>query len=214
MPKKVNLMNQTFGRLLVIEETNMRWNKQVVWKCLCICGRECYVRSYNLQSNTKSCGQCGLQKETAINTHTKHGHSRAGNRTPTYYSWSAMRYRVFNPHHQDYHRYGGRGIKVCDRWLGNNGFKNFYSDMGERPTGLTIDRINNDGNYTPDNCRWATRKEQSQNSSVTKLNGDKVKKIKVLLNNNKFTQQNIADMYKVSDVVINKINLGKMWGDY
>ena len=74
-----------------------------------------------------------------------------------------MKHRCSNSNHKKWNLYGGRGIKVCDRWLGDDGFKNFLDDMGERPKGMTLDRINNDGNYEPTNCRWATLSEQNKN---------------------------------------------------
>lgn len=83
--------------------------------------------------------------------------------TRTYKVWESMRKRCMNPNSNSYHRYGGRGIKTCERW---NSFQNFLADMGIAPLGLSLDRINNDGNYEPDNCRWATAKEQVANSTV------------------------------------------------
>lgn len=124
------------------------------------------VHGYTLRKGTsRSCG-C-LQKEMASERRT-HGHSRGKhwNGTPTYLSWRAMKVRCTYAKHQGWKNYGGRGIKVCDRWL--NSFENFLADMKERPKGTTLDRYpDNNGNYEPGNCRWATPKQQRHNQSTS-----------------------------------------------
>jgi hypothetical protein len=96
----------------------------------------------------------------------KHGHNKRGQITKTYRCWVDLRKRCFNPRRPEYPNYGGRGITVCERW---NSFPNFLADMGEMPLGLSIDRINNDGNYEPSNCRWATRSEQMKNRRASSI---------------------------------------------
>lgn len=116
---------------------------------------------------TRSCGCYRAEKLRRLRL--THGHTVGPVWTRTYRSWSLMRHRTMTPSDSGYHRYGGRGITVCDRWLGKDGFVNFLADMGERPEGMTIDRIDNDGNYEPENCRWATNAEQRRNRKDIRL---------------------------------------------
>lgn len=132
------------------------------------------------------------------------------NNTTEYYVWSHMKARCYNPNNKKYHRYGGRGITVCDRW--KNSFLNFYEDMGDRPEGKNqIDRINNDGNYEPTNCRWVTYAENNRNRSTTKLTIEKAREIREKYKNEAITQTELSHIYLVSIAVINQIIHNKIW---
>ncbi len=151
----VELSGSRFGKWTVIGKVLQRGKHgEVMWNCVCDCGNSGKVRSGNLTRNTsKSCG-CGQHEHT---------HNMTG--TKTFKSWESMKQRCLNEHAPDYHMYGGRGIKVCDRWI--NSFDNFLADMGDRPMDKSLDRIEVNGDYSPDNCRWATREEQEQNKRKT-----------------------------------------------
>jgi hypothetical protein len=152
-----NLTGRRFNRLLVLSHAANKGGR-THWLCRCDCGAEKTVDGGSLVSgNTKSCG-C-LTVEAAKQRLTTHG--RTG--SPEHWSWFAMRVRCNNPKSIQFHNYGGRGIRVCERWL--NSFENFLADMGRRPPDTTLHRINNDGNYEPGNCIWATRKEHELNKS-------------------------------------------------
>jgi hypothetical protein len=169
---KIDLTGQKYGRLTVVQETDERRDAKVVWKCLCDCGKEKFVSSHNLRSgNTKSCG-C-LHSESSRNNRkkaTQHGHCTNGVETKEYTTWVEMRRRCRNRQRKDFKNYGGRGIKVCEEWL--HSFENFLAylkanKMYPKPIGMSIDRINNDGNYEPGNIKWSTLDEQNKNRRHT-----------------------------------------------
>ena len=156
----LNLLGQRFGKL-VVKEKGQYTAGTTKWLCVCDCGNEKFVGSQNLRNgSTKSCG-C-LRKQYLRESRTIHGHTK----TRTYRSWTQMKNRCGNPNYINYDSYGGRGIKVCDRW---EKFENFLEDMGERPVSTSLDRIDVNGNYEPSNCRWATVEEQAQNRRKTRL---------------------------------------------
>jgi hypothetical protein len=166
MSPRQNLTGQRFGRLVATSYAFTAKDGRGFWNCVCDCGNKKLTAARALKvGDTVSCG-C-RRSETSWRKHVaktgrankQHGHAREI-RTPEYHSWTAMRTRCNNPLATAYERYGGAGIKVCKRW---NSFKNFLADMGKRPAGTTLDRINSNGNYTPSNCRWATPLEQNRN---------------------------------------------------
>lgn len=158
---KEDLTGRVFGRLTVVGFAGYpspdRWAPK--WHCVCSCDNKLIAYGYNLKNgNSESCG-C-LRVDNTKKSNTKHGMSR----TPAYEQYCAMLSRCYNPNNKKYKLYGGRGIGVCISWMGDGGFERFLRDMGERPSSKhSIDRRDNDGIYGPHNCRWATKKEQSNN---------------------------------------------------
>ena len=149
---QIDLTGQRFGSLVVTSFAHLK--REVFWNAVCDCGGTLITRGSLLrQGRTTS---CGCKK---VGAHPKHGHA-AGERTRTYQTWMAMKARCLRANHPWWRCYGGRGITVCERWMK---FENFLADMGLKPVGLTLDRENNDGNYEPGNCRWATQKQQIHN---------------------------------------------------
>jgi hypothetical protein len=156
--KLKDLTGNRYGKLRVISLMPSEKGIPTRWMCKCDCGNDHPARAGNLQSGqTKSCGCARPQFDGSNKTH---GQSRSRE----YILWSTMKARCANPNREEYSRYGGRGIRVCDRWRGPNGFENFMADMGPRPSPQhTVERNDNDGNYEPSNCTWSTRKEQHKN---------------------------------------------------
>lgn len=151
---KIEMAGQKFNRLAVISEHD-KIGFETRWLCACDCGKTTIVMGKNLRNGaTKSCGCLAREMRGLLNRrHGKHASS-------TYQVWADMKSRCNNSSNHAYKYYGGRGIKVCDRWAS---FDGFLADMGERPIGMTLDRVNTDGDYEPGNCRWATMQEQGNN---------------------------------------------------
>lgn len=161
MTEVLDLLGQTIGVLKIIKRAKNNKYNRAVWFCRCECGTEKDISSDSLrQGKALSCGCLGRKnRELSLTTHSL-------SKTSEYRAWQGMKTRCYTKSVMNYKNYGGRGIKVCDRWL--DSVEHFVHDMGKRPSSdFSIDRIDNDGNYEPNNCRWATRKQQMQNTRVS-----------------------------------------------
>lgn len=160
-----DITGSRFGLLVAEKEVDRGHRNERRWLCVCDCGRTVIVeRSALVSKHSQSCG-CRRDEESTkrlYDANLQHGHT-VGGPSPTYRSWLAMVRRCSNPRAHNWRHYGGRGITVCDRWLGTDGFASFLADLGERPPNTSLDRIDHDGNYEPENCRWADRFTQARN---------------------------------------------------
>jgi hypothetical protein len=167
-----DLTGMKFGRLTVIKHVPSPDSRHHYFSCSCECGGEKVARADHLESGrSASCG-C-LRSEKAAESgkgfgerRKTHGHASGFDTTPTYCTWQSMKARCLDENHKHFKNYGGRGIKIYPSWMD---FRVFLADMGERPKGRTIERIDNSGNYEPGNCVWATMKQQSRNKRTNRI---------------------------------------------
>jgi hypothetical protein len=154
MSPRLDLTGQRFGRIIVVRFSHVQAAKYTMWIARCDCGTQLILRGTALTSgNTIQCVNCQSVTRKGNQYAKTHGHSltEAGSPSPTYESWKAMLARCYTPTNASWEHYGGKGIKVCERW---HDFQNFLADMGERPLGMTLHRIDSNKNYEPSNCMW------------------------------------------------------------
>ena len=192
-----DLLGQRFGKLTVIKKIENKKNYYgAMWLCHCDCGNTTEVTTSSLKKNsTKSCGCLIL----------KNGYRKL----PEYSVWAGMKNRCYYKNSIDYSNYGGRGIKVCDRW--KNSFENFYKDMGSRPDNTyMLDRKDNDDNYEPSNCKWSTPQEQAQNRRNNDFTKEIVEEIKIKYNNGQTVSQ-LSQEYNIEKYNIYEVISERTW---
>lgn len=168
MGRVIDITGEKFGRWTIVSRASNR-GTAAQWVCICSCGTIRTVLAQTLKNgSSKSCG-CLMAELSSIRS-TKHGATKKGCKSVEYITWVSMRGRCRNPNEQWFHVYGGKGVKICERWSGSEGFINFLSDMGNRPSAQhSIERIDSNGDYEPSNCVWATKIQQSRNTSRNRL---------------------------------------------
>jgi hypothetical protein len=210
-PKELDISGKRFGRLVALNRTGTAKKCNPVWSFVCDCGTVSSITKCSVTSGkTMSCGCLNSEESRkrvwkAREAQIKHMLSD----TKSYTAWRHMIQRCNNPKNREFKNYGARGIQVCDRWLK---FYNFYQDMGDAPQNLSLERVDNMMGYSPDNCTWATAKEQARNSRHTKLNPEKVKFIR---DQSKLgiSNRDLALYLGVHVATIIGVVKGKQWND-
>lgn len=204
MAKPADLTGQRFGLLVAAHSMQERTPAgRIKWKCICDCGGSTNVTVSNLRGGLVA--SCGCNH---YGHNFKHGAATRNNHTAEYTTWLGIKNRCNNPNEPQYKYYGARGIKVCERWMED--FSAFYADMGEKPKGYTIDRINNDADYSSDNCRWATRTTQARNRRSTRLTRPMADSI-TRMRQSGFLIREIAEHFDVSLSTVGSVIYGTSW---
>jgi hypothetical protein len=205
------LGGERFGLLLVVDAAGFSKGR-ALWRCVCDCGATDVIAVGNLlqQGKKKSCG-CAT---SAMVSAAKRTHGQA--RTAVYKRWLNMKQRCGNPDNPAWKNYGGRGIRVCDRWL--NSFETFYADVGDPPApSLSLDRIDNDGNYEPGNVRWATWSQQQKNARPERVQGARNGRATLTEDDVRFIRASTAkrsdlvEMFGLAPTYISSLRSGKHW---
>lgn len=204
-----DLTGHVFGRLTVLEMDSRGHRGLARWRCLCSCGSTKTVLANNLiHGGTVSCG-CKKAEVMRTAATVKHGHSWRGGGTPEFFCWSSMIARCSNQSHKQWRHYGGRGIRVCERWQAS--FSSFLEDMGPRPgPGFSLDRIDNERGYEPGNCRWTTAKVQGRNKRRVILCETAAVLIRHMSRRGS-RRADVAWAFGVSPEAITLINKGRSW---
>ena len=201
MGKRIDITNNRFGRLVAIGKAASSGGKnpRSKWQCICDCGKTLNVDTSNLtRGRAKSCG-C-LHKEVVGGLKITHGMSN----TEAYKSWRAMWARCTIKTNASYKSYGAKGVTVCERW---KSFENFYEDMGERLSGMSIDRIDNSIGYQPNNCKWSTRREQDSNKRHIGHDSSGSKN-----GNNKLVETDVLRIKSMLKIGISGVDIAKQFG--
>jgi hypothetical protein len=207
------LVGQRFGLLFVVERAGSAKNR-VLWRCACDCGATDVLVNGNMlqRGKKKSCGcASGAMVRAAKRTHGQSG----AKKTSVYRRWLNIKQRCGNPNNPAWPNYGGRGIKICDRW--RDSFEAFYADVGDPPNALTLDRIDNDGDYEPGNVRWATWSEQQKNARFDKVRGVRNGRATLTEDDVRFIRASTAkrsdlvEMFGLAPTYISSLRSGKHW---
>lgn len=205
MPRAVDISGVRFGMLTARSRIpGARIGCSTAWECACDCGGFRVASASALRKGVVY--SCGCARSVPYTSPLTHG--RTG--SATYSAWSAMKRRCLGKASTGFHRYGGRGIRICERW--RDSFENFLADMGERPEGHTLDRIDVNGNYEPGNCRWATRREQNRNTRQTRLTASLALEL-VGRREHGEDPRSISRRLGVSRQTVYGVSNGHSWGD-